>query len=163
MTKRDKLLLDLVDDISHYVIAPTEVKIGFHKQIKEIKRELNKKNRSRWNVWARKQRRKKTSQYRLACNYRRLMREFIINGRRLKSGEKLVGVDRAYVRTWIESFWKEGMTWDNYGLAWVIDHKIPCVEFDLTQDLDVRTCFNCNNLQPLWHRDNLKKRHHVPA
>ena len=48
------------------------------------------------------------------------------------------------------------MSWDNYGL-WHIDHRVPCVKFDLSKPIEQQKCFNFKNLQPLWAIDNLKK------
>jgi hypothetical protein len=51
-----------------------------------------------------------------------------------------------------------GMNWGNYGIGgWVIDHKIPCDQFDLEQQSDVLKCFHFSNLQPLWDIENRKK------
>lgn len=60
----------------------------------------------------------------------------------------------------IESLFRPGMNWDNYGNKsgqWSIDHKIPLSCVDLTdRNLFLMVC-HYTNLQPLWHLDNLKK------
>jgi hypothetical protein len=56
----------------------------------------------------------------------------------------------------LESKFTPGMTRDNYG-KWHVDHIVPCVAFDLTDETQQLECFNFRNLQPLWARDNLKK------
>lgn len=48
------------------------------------------------------------------------------------------------------------MTWDNLG-EWQIDHRKPCVSFDLTDPEQQRACFHYSNLQPLWEADNKAK------
>ena len=48
--------------------------------------------------------------------------------------------------------------WD----GWHIDHIIPCAFFDLTKASHQRVCFNWQNLQPLWAKDNLSKRDKFP-
>jgi 5-methylcytosine-specific restriction endonuclease McrA len=54
----------------------------------------------------------------------------------------------------MQSKFKPGMSWDNYG-QWHIDHIIPLDHFDIeTEDHIVS---NLNNLQPLWSKDNIKK------
>jgi len=65
----------------------------------------------------------------------------------------------------IESFWKhlestfkEGMTRDNHGSVWHVDHKIPCAAFDLTDPNQQRQCFHYTNLQALFIHENLAKK-----
>tara|TARA_R100001163_G_scaffold4062_1_gene5633 strand:- start:262 stop:1437 length:1176 start_codon:yes stop_codon:yes gene_type:complete len=64
----------------------------------------------------------------------------------------------------LESLWKPGMSWDNYGVldGWVIDHVIPLKyykdNFDLANDLEIqKKAFGKHNLQPLWWMENAKK------
>jgi len=56
----------------------------------------------------------------------------------------------------LQSRFKEGMHWNNYG-KWHIDHIRPCASFDLTDPEQQRQCFHYTNLQPLWARDNILK------
>lgn len=58
----------------------------------------------------------------------------------------------------IESLWKPGMTWDNYGKEWVIDHITQISLFSESTPLSVVN--SLVNLQPLWHHEhNLKNSH----
>lgn len=52
-----------------------------------------------------------------------------------------------------------GMTWDNYGSKWHIDHIVPLAHFDVKDinDLGVKQAWALSNLRPLWAEDNLKK------
>lgn len=68
----------------------------------------------------------------------------------------LVGCSLQYLKQHLESKFKEGMTWDNYG-QWHIDHIKPCASFDLNDIEQQKECFNYKNLQPLWAIDNHKK------
>lgn len=69
---------------------------------------------------------------------------------------ELIGCDFDFLKKYLESLFKEGMTWENYG-EWHIDHIVPCDSFDLTDTEQQKKCFNYNNLQPLWKFDNLSK------
>ena len=60
--------------------------------------------------------------------------------------------------THLESKFKEGMTWDNYG-EWHVDHIKPMVSFNIQspEDKSFQECWSLSNLQPLWGRENLSK------
>ena len=58
----------------------------------------------------------------------------------------------------LESQFKQGMSWDNYG-EWHIDHKIPISSFHFNspKEKDFLECWSLKNLQPLWKQENLSK------
>lgn len=68
----------------------------------------------------------------------------------------LVGCTRAELISHLESLFLPGMTWQNRHL-WHVDHRRPCVEFDLTDPEQQRACFHYSNLQPLWEGVNRRK------
>ena len=72
-----------------------------------------------------------------------------------KSNE-LLGSDFETVRKHIESLFKLGMSWDNYG-KWHLDHVMPCASFNLKCPIQQLACCHYKNLQPLWAFDNLSK------
>jgi hypothetical protein len=57
----------------------------------------------------------------------------------------------------LQSKFQPGMTWDNHGEAWEVDHIVPCDSFDLTNDYQVRLCNHYTNLQPLMKHLNRRK------
>jgi hypothetical protein len=58
----------------------------------------------------------------------------------------------------IESLFKDGMSWDNYGYwTWHIDHIKPLCLFDLTDENQLKDAWSLKNLQPLWAKENLQK------
>jgi hypothetical protein len=57
----------------------------------------------------------------------------------------------------LESRFEPGMTWDNYGTAWHVDHIIPVSVYDLTDATQQRQAFHYTNLQPLWAHANMAK------
>jgi hypothetical protein len=73
----------------------------------------------------------------------------------------LVGCGKEELRMTIESKFKDGMGWHNYGRSavngWEIDHIIPCTAFDLTKPEEQRKCFHYSNLQPMWKDENIVK------
>lgn len=80
----------------------------------------------------------------------------------------LIGCEIDYLLYYIQSKFKPGMGWSNYGRGdnskgmseWNIDHIKPCVKFDLSKPEEQRKCFNFKNLQPLWAEENKRKNKH---
>lgn len=70
------------------------------------------------------------------------------------STSKLLGCTFEEAKIHIESQFKEGMTWDNYG-EWHIDHIIPFGSVKTKEEM-ISLCFY-KNLQPLWAHENYKK------
>ena len=61
------------------------------------------------------------------------------------------------LREWLESNFTDGMTWENYGTLWHIDHTMPCSVFDLSIEENQKVCFNWSNLAPMLGPENLSK------
>jgi hypothetical protein len=60
----------------------------------------------------------------------------------------------------LESQFQERMSWNNYGKeGWSVDHKTPDSWFDYKDinDESFKKCWDLNNLQPLWVKDNCSK------
>ena len=121
---------------------------------RQKKKEWQQNNKARFRVLQRRARNK--PQAKLANNFRRRVRDMIGKGLRVVRTQELIGCTRAFLVQWIESQFKRGMSWSNYG-EWHIDHKVPCAAFDLTDVAQQRRCFHYSNLQPLWAEDNLAK------
>jgi hypothetical protein len=95
--------------------------------------------------------------FRIVKKLRSRLNDFI-KGSKSKTSEKLIGCTQEEFHVYIESLFKPGMTWDNYGKhGWVIDHYWPICEFDLTDAQQRLACFNFRNLQPLWYKENKAK------
>ena len=73
-----------------------------------------------------------------------------------KSTLKLLGCSIDQLKRYLESQFKLGMSFSNYG-KWHIDHIKPCCQFDLSKLEEQLKCFNYTNLQPLWAIENLSK------
>lgn len=44
----------------------------------------------------------------------------------------------------------EGMTWDNYGKVWVIDHILPIASFNVEIEKELLRANHYTNLRPYW-------------
>ena len=67
---------------------------------------------------------------------------------------QLIGCSHEEAFKHIESQFKKGMSWDNYG-EWHVDHKICLCEAETKLEME-KLC-HYTNLQPLWAIDNFKK------
>lgn len=57
----------------------------------------------------------------------------------------------------LERRFHNGMTWNNYGKHWHLDHIKPLAMFDLTKPSQARKAVHFSNLQPLLAKDNFSK------
>lgn len=62
-----------------------------------------------------------------------------------------------FFKNWIEFQLYDGMTMENYGEFWHIDHVKPCASFDLSREKDIEECFSWKNMRPLRSDKNKKK------
>lgn len=95
--------------------------------------------------------------YKLMRRLRRRLWLFVKRGQRAESMEKLVGCDRDGLVKHLERHFKPGMTLENYGSVWHIDHIVPCTAFSLELSEDQRRCFKLRNLRPAFARENISK------
>jgi len=61
----------------------------------------------------------------------------------------------------IERQWLPGMSWENHGTAWEIDHIVPASRFDVNDPMQRLQMSHFTNLQPMWTRDNRRKLNRV--
>ena len=59
----------------------------------------------------------------------------------------------------IERQFKDGMSWDNYGFYWHLDHKTPdsWFTYSCVEDVGFKKAWALENLQPMLALENLKK------
>ena len=70
---------------------------------------------------------------------------------------KHIGCTKQELRDYLQVKFVEGMTFENYGNYWEIDHIKPLSLFDLTNDDHYKAASYYTNLQPLWRLDNVLK------
>ncbi len=80
----------------------------------------------------------------------------------LKAGrhwENLVGYTAEQFRKHLEKQFSSGMTWENYGVFWEIDHRTPIAAFNFErpEDIDFKKCWSLKNLRPLEVKENMQK------
>lgn len=74
--------------------------------------------------------------------------------------ERALGYRLVDLKYHFEKQFSHGMTWDNWGEVWEVDHIIPCSTFHFTglDDPLFKECWSLSNLRPLltW-RNRLKR------
>lgn len=96
-------------------------------------------------------------QFRLRLNLRRRITK-LLSGRDTRAGSSVrdLGCSVAELKAYLESKFKPGMSWENYGL-WHLDHIMPLSKFDLSVREEFLRACHFSNIQPLWAADNIRK------
>ena len=85
----------------------------------------------------------------------------IVKGVNIGGANKLVGCSNEYLKGHLTNQFTKGMTWDNYGSYWHVDHIIPVSSFDHTRKDQVKQCWHFSNLQPLGAEENMMKSNNI--
>ena len=142
--------------------------IAYWQKTKEEQTERNRiwkeKNRDSVNAYARqykpqweKHQRETNPQFKIIKNMRCRLYTALKGHSKSSSTWDYIGMDRDKYMDWIEFQFYDGMTWENYGTWWHIDHVKPCVSFDMEKDENIRQCFGWWNTCPLVAKKNLQK------
>lgn len=84
------------------------------------------------------------------------------SGRKPNSTFAMLGYTPADLRKHLMGLLRDGMTMQNYGRVWHVDHKRPVSSFDFSgasQSLEatIKECWALSNLQPLFASENISK------
>lgn len=141
-TERKQYLLDNVDTLKQ---KRKEYRKEHKKEIREYRRQRKQSNISA----------------KIADNLRTRVRCALKNEQKSGSAVRDLGCSVGDLKLWLEqqfhSHQKTGeqMTWDNYGFyGWHIDHVVPLVCFDLTDQKQFKKACHWFNLRPLWSDEN---------
>lgn len=105
-------------------------------------------------------RRTSTPKGRLNNTMRSTICRSVIKGAKAKlRWESLVGFTVDQLKRHLEKHFHDGMSWENYGTYWEIDHIIPIAAFNFERpdDIDFRLCWSLKNLRPLESSKNMSK------
>lgn len=93
-----------------------------------------------------------------------VIRDRLRNMLRAQSAKKIlktldgIGCSISFLKSHLESQFREGMSWDNHGThGWHLDHIKPVTAFDLNSPDEQKLVNHYTNLQPLWWWENLAK------
>jgi len=138
-------------DRNRYANNKTKLLEQNKKYRQENKSVLRNKARERYNT---------DIQFKLRSLLRSRFRKAINRKSKKSSALTLLGCTIEELKTYLESLFTQGMSWENFGFGddkWNIDHIQPCVSFDLTIFENQKACFHFTNLQPLWQTENFSK------
>jgi hypothetical protein len=96
-------------------------------------------------------------QFKLKANLRRRLSKAIRGQIKSGSAVKDLGCTVLQLIEWLGSKFSSGMTWDNYGSVWTIDHCHPLSAFELTDRAQLLAACHYTNLQPMFSAENIKK------
>lgn len=97
------------------------------------------------------------AQFRLLSLLRNRINKALRGNSKSQTTVALLGCPVVWLEVHLESLFRAGMTWENYGPVWEVDHIKPCAAFDLSLPDHQKACFHWTNLQPLFTGENRKK------
>jgi hypothetical protein len=122
----------------------------YQKQYRQVNKEqISEKQKQRYHT---------DPQFKLAQLLRRRLRGALKGNFKRGSAVRDLGcsIDELWVH--LESMFTEGMTRENHGTYWEIDHIRPLASFDLADKEQLLQAVYYTNLQPLTVEDNRRKR-----
>jgi len=144
---------------------------NYYKDPKNLERNRNKvKERSKHPEAKKKRAKRDSKRYKEDPNYKLKtliggrIRDGLVSigqgGHKTVSGlrtEEILGTTLEEAVRWIESQWNEGMSWDNHGALWEIDHWVPQIFARTNCPEDVYALNHYTNLRPMYWFDNNQK------
>jgi hypothetical protein len=125
-------------------------------KIKECNRKWCKINRP--NKLSIDERKTRKLNRKLSNRLRQRLNKAIVGNYKAGSAVDDLGCSINELKTYLESKFQIGMTWDNWNVdGWHIDHIKPLASFDLTDRKQFLEACHYTNLQPLWAKDNIIK------
>jgi hypothetical protein len=135
--------------------------------LKQYRKNYQKENKTRINKRKReyeKDRKHKDPVYKLIGNFRTAIYTVLKENNMNKFGHyfETLGYTPNDLVNHLESQFKDGITWKNYG-AWHVDHRLPITSFTFKDmnDPEFKTCWSLENLQPMWGPENISKSNHI--
>jgi len=130
---------------------------------KETRAKYNKENKEKLNEYHRKWKEMKRDtdiNYKLQSNLSRRIRyelNTLLKGKKAKRTTEYIGCTIDTLKLYLQEKFVSGMTWENYGSAWHIDHILPCSSWNFQDAFECACCWNYRNLQPIFASDNQSK------
>lgn len=126
-----------------------------HKEIKKkaFKKHMsnpeNKNKRREYDRGYVKQKRQNNVEYKIKDSVGSMI-NYHLKEKKIESTIEYLGCSVGGYLEYLENMFLQEMSWENYGIIWEIDHKMPLSTFDLTQEENIYKAFNYQNTQPLF-------------
>ncbi|MFT3846119.1 MAG: hypothetical protein QM725_13775 [Lacibacter sp.] len=75
------------------------------------------------------------------------LRRYVIERNKNSSYAPYFGLDINGFRSWIEIQFTEGLSWENHGKGWQLDHIIPVAYFNFEDEQELKLCWNFINIR----------------
>lgn len=129
---------------------------------REQHRQWIENNYERWREYSRqysKKRYARNPKVRISAAVTAGVKYSLCGGKGNRSWTSLVDFSLEELMEHLESQFEKGMTWNNCGSDWHLDHIRPIADFHFTttDDLEFKECWSLWNLQPLWAAGNWSK------
>lgn len=123
-------------------------KIYYEENKDKIIERAKEYTRNRW---------REDTDYRIKCDLRSRTRHALKSGKKAGSAVRDLGCSIPELKKHFESKFRDGMTWENHGSVWEIDHIKPLSSFDLADREQFLEACRYTNLQPLLVSENRRK------
>jgi hypothetical protein len=122
---------------------------GYRTECKDCNRDQLRKYYEDVYNEVRRNKKKTDIQYKIMCNHRTYIYKCLTRfGNKKNSSISYIGCSIDTLKEWLAFQFHNGMSWENYGKYWTIDHVLPLSLFDMTNDRHIKIAFNWKNLQP---------------
>lgn len=147
------------DKVSEY---NKEYKEEHAEEVSEYNSKYNLENRDAIQKRQTKQHRERKKidpQFNMAHKLRNELRLLIKYGTKKELSYFIVGCSHDFLMMWFEYQFalSDGMTLENHGELWHIDHVNPISNFDLLRESKRKKCFHWSNLRPMYAKPNQSK------
>jgi hypothetical protein len=86
-----------------------------------------------------------------------------VNAKKKTRLNESLGCTPQFLVAYLEVRFKDGMTWQNHGKLWHLDHVKPLASFDLTKKSEQLLANHYTNLCPMWAHENQSKGKRIMA
>ena len=104
-----------------------------------------------------KERQKTDIEFKLSCRIRSRIYNALRHDRKIGSAINDLGCSLEFFKNYIAEQFTDGMSWDNYGTLWELDHILPLANYLLLDRGTFRRLVHYTNYQPLTIAQNRAK------
>jgi len=133
---------------------------NYHKSNPEARSTYRKNNKEKLKSWHKNYRRNKYKtdiQYKISQRLRIRLNGALKGNSKRGSAVSDLGCTIPEFKIYLESLFTEGMTWENYGSFWHLDHLKPISLFNLLDETEFKEAVHFSNIQPLSAEANIQK------